>query len=87
MRQTLEILNVKGLRVEISTEDTEIKSFEPLDKEPFHYIALIRNKGMPTWYSTYTYPMTDKQLLINNLISNWSTYDEARIIKVRLPIV
>lgn len=72
--------------MDINTQDIEITSFEPVDKEPFHYYAAVRSNNSPAWFFTYTYPPTDKQALLNNLAQYWSNYDEARIMKVRLPL-
>lgn len=73
--------------MEISNKETEITSFEPNEPEPFHYFAVARGKT-GGWSIQYTFPMTDKQALINQLINNSTYYDqgEARIMKVRLPL-
>ena len=74
--------------MEISTEEIEIKSYEPVEKEPYHYFAMCKGSS-GGWSIQYTYPMTDKQTLINFINNNVTYYDtisEARIMKVRLPI-
>jgi hypothetical protein len=73
--------------MEISTEDIEIKSYEPIDSEPWHYFAVIKT-GTGHWSISYTFPMTDKQKLLNQLNDGRVYYEqtEARIMKVRLPI-
>ncbi len=72
--------------MEISTEDVEIKAYELLDLEPYHYIAMCRYKESNTWCTFTASPLQDKQALINSIQSSAQYYDELRIIKIRLPI-
>ena len=70
--------------MEISTEVTEIKSYEPIDKEPYHYIGLVRST-VGSWLSIYAYPMTSREALERSMRESWGGYLEGRIIKIRLP--
>lgn len=71
--------------MEISTEVEELKSYEPLDTEPFHYVAFYRYIGSHVWFSINSYPLTDKQSLINTISGMKGIY-QVRIYKTRLPI-
>lgn len=71
--------------MDINTEVEELKSYEPLDNEPFHYVAFYKYIDCNSWGTISNYPMTDKQSLINT-ISGMKGVDQARIYKTRLPI-
>jgi len=73
--------------MEISTEVTEVKSYEPIDTEPYHYIALVRYANCGNMWSTFcVYPMTSKSKLEESIRTSSVSYEEVRIIKIRLPI-
>lgn len=59
-------------------------SSEHVDLVPYHYFALIRYKDMEGWFSLASYPLTNKEALLQ-MIYNTPNVTQARIVKTRLP--